>query len=512
MELEATERALDYVFGLVLESGKRWGEVAAPFQLEDVRAIFDPKPPNKHFLTRPRGGSKTSDIAAISIGWLVAEAPPRAHGYVVASNTNQAAEVIDAAAGLIIRTPEIEDYLGIESERILGPNGATVQVIAMSESGAWGKRDAHLLVCDEFAQWPDTRGSKRVWTAIRTTVPKTPGCRLIILTSAGEPSHWSHKVLEGAYTASDWRVHEVPGPVPWQDPAELEALERELLPSEYERLVLNLWSEVEDRAITPEDYEAAAWPGFHCGTAPAGLKGSGSRLRHPVQGVRYVVTVDVGTRFDATVICVAHAEPIDDTRSKRLVVDHIERWQGSKRHHVQIDAVRDRVAELATEYNGAPVHADPDQFVGAIQELSRRGVKSHEWRFSATSVGLLATALTQSFRNRCIVVPHSDVLRNELLRVRLRESSPGVTRLDHDKGGHDDQAVAIGMACHLLLSKIGFGSAKAFIEATKEAESIVDKRRAARAVRKRVSRRVCRHLYRSEAPYRCVHCGEEPAA
>lgn len=526
---ELQRAAVALMRALVLESGKRWGDVAAGFQREDAYAIFSPSGPNKHFLTRPRGGSKTSDIAAISIGWLVAEAPPRSHGYVVASNTTQAAEVIDAAGGFIVRTPELADYLTIESERIVAPSRASVSVIAMSESGAWGKRDAHLLVCDEFAQWPDTRGAKRVWTAIRSTVPKTPGCRLILLTSAGEPSHWSYPILQAAYTApDDWHVHEVPGPVPWQSPEELAALERELLPSEYERLVLNRWSEAEDRAITPEDYEAAAQPSKHHGTAPPGVKGGGERLFHPRSGVRYVVTVDVGTRFDATVICVAHVEEESEGPS-RVVVDHLERWQGSKRRHVDVDQVRDRVGDLAIEYNRARVYADPDQFVGSLQSLNRRGVRAQEWRFTATSVGLIATALTQTFRNRCISVPHTPALRTELLRVRLRESSPGVTRLDHERAGHDDQAVAIGMAAHLLLGKTGFGSAKAFFESTREADAIVAERRKNRELRRsqrldgvfdpaheralRASKRkeaVCEHRIRPSSG-RCVWCGAAAA-
>jgi len=514
---------------LVLENGERWGDCAADFQHADARAIFTLEPPNMHFLTRPRGGSKTTDIAAVAIGWLVAEARERSHGYVLATNADTAAEVVDAAAGLIVRTPELADYLGVETERIIAPNRAAVSVVALSETGAWGKRDAHLLICDEFAQWPDTRGAKRVWTAIRTTVPKTPGCRLIILTSAGEPSHWSYKWLQTAYDdPAGWHVHEVPGPVPWQDPTDLGRLERELMPSEYERLVLNIWSEAEDRAITPEDYEAAARDAVHHGTAPAGIKGAGSRLRFPAEGTRYVLTVDVGTRNDATVMCVAHAEPIvdgDPTAPKRVVVDHLERWQGSKHHHVDIDKVRDRVAELAIEYNRAKVYGDPDQFVGSLQGLNRRGIRAEEWRFSATSVGLVATALTQTFRNHCILVPHSDILRTELLRVKLRESAPGVTRLDHERGGHDDQAVAVGMACHILLGKTGFGSAKAFIRATEEADIIVAERRARRAeepgqrglerhlrrvTTKRQARKPsCDHRWRQEPPYQCAWgCGE----
>jgi len=42
-------------------------------------------------------------------------------------------------------------------------------------------------------------------------------------------------------------------------------------------------------------------------------------------------------------------------------------------------------------------------------------------------------------------------LLDELAHVRLRESSPGVYRLDHDSGRHDDRAVALALAVTTLL-------------------------------------------------------------
>ena len=466
---EVSYSALDVMSALVLENGQRWGEIAADFQIRDAEAIFSAHGPNLHFITRPRGASKTTDLAGFTVAWLAAEAPLRARGYVIASNSDQAALLIDAAAGFLASTPELDGEIVSENERIVNPHtGAWVRVLPMSDSGAWGLRNAQLLILDEFAQWPATRGAKRVWSAVNSTVQKTPQCRLVILTSAGEPSHWSYTdVFQKALADPKmWRVSETPGPVPWHRPEEHERLKRELLPSEYNRLVLNRWSESEERAISPEDYEAACEQGRPYGVAPAGVVGGGHRLRFPREGTSYIVTVDVGTRHDATVVCVAHAEQIEQGASQ-VVVDHLERWQGSRRHHVQIDDVRDLVVALASEYNRAAVYADPDQFMGSVQSMARRGIRAKEFAFSATSVGQIATALVQTFRNRAIRVPHSKELRDELLRVRLRESAPGVTRLDHDHDGHDDQAVAIGLACHLLLGHqgwVGAGWLKAYKE------------------------------------------------
>lgn len=466
MSLVSTELTpLDIMFELVLEDGRLWGEVATDLQIDDVEAIFSPDGPNKHFETRPRGGSKTSDAAGAALAWLRAGARPRAHGFVVAANADQAAVLVDAAHGFVDRTPEL-DCLTVENFRILNEeNGASVVVLPASESGAWGKFDAHFIVCDEFAQWPETRGAKRVWTAVRTTVQKTPGCQLLILTSAGEPSHWSYPIFQNAKTGRDgWRVSEMPGPVPWQDKAELKALENELEPSEYERLILNQWSEAEDRGISEEDWEAAK---VQCVKIGSGRKLE-LRTRPPQPGERYVILVDIGTVNDATVIGVMHAEPFKQAQG--VVVDHLVRWQGTKRAPVKIADVEERVAELSYEYNRAKVHADPVQFVGSLQNLNLRGVKAEEFKFTATSVGEVATALVQTFRNQLIQVPDAPVLKDELLKVRLRESSPGVSRLDHDRSGHDDQAVVIGMGCFVLLGRAvgSFAAFKAYIAYRRE--------------------------------------------
>ena len=454
-------KAIDLMYALRLEDGRRWGEAATEHQRGDAESVFSPERPHLHFITRPRSGSKTTDIAGFTVSWLATEAPRMSRGRVVAASAEQASILIDAAAAFIDRTPELAGVLEVENARIVNPTtGAWVRVLSQSDSGSWGLRNVHLLVCDEFCQWGETKGAKRVWSAIRSTVPKVAGCRLVVLSSAGEPSHWSHGVYLQAKNDPLWRVSEMPGPVPWLDADDLASLKRELQPSEYDRLVLNIWTESEERAISEEDYDAAAWACQRSGSAPAGLKGGGFRTFGPREGQSYVVTVDIGTVKDATVICVAHRETGDDGGG--IVVDHLERWQGSKKNRVVIDQVRRRVAELSGEYNRAKVYADPDQFVDSLQQLNRMGVRAEEFAFTSTSVGQVATALVQAFRSRQIVVPDNPALREELLQVRLRETSGAVARLEHDPTGHDDQAVTIGMACHLLLAK-QFTAADAFM-------------------------------------------------
>jgi len=92
--------AMDLLAALVLEDGTRWGDVAADFQIEDAEAILSDDGPVWHLITRPRGGSKTTDLAGVALCWLATTARPGARGYVFASSKDQAALLLDAASGL----------------------------------------------------------------------------------------------------------------------------------------------------------------------------------------------------------------------------------------------------------------------------------------------------------------------------------------------------------------------------------------------------------------------------
>jgi phage terminase large subunit-like protein len=207
---------LDVLGGLVLEDARRWGEAATEWQRADAVAILDPAPcgPRMHFLTRPRGGSKTSDLAAASLAALVEQFPDRAQGYVFACDSDQAALLIDAAGGFVGRSG-LGAVVEVLSRQIVHRrSGAAVTVLAADGASAFGLRP-YWQVVDEFAMWGEGANQRRLWEAIVSGVPKVEGSRLIVCTSAGDPAHTSASVLAMAKASSAWRVHEVPGPVEW---------------------------------------------------------------------------------------------------------------------------------------------------------------------------------------------------------------------------------------------------------------------------------------------------------
>jgi phage FluMu gp28-like protein len=95
---------------------------------------------------------------------------------------------------------------------------------------------------------------------------------------------------------------------------------------------------------------------------------------------------------------------------------------------------------------------DPWQAVGMAQRLRTQGVSVEEFTFSSASVGRLAGTLHRLLRDGLVALPDDEELLDELAHVRLVEKSPGVVRMDHASGRHDDRAVCLAMAAQTLLA------------------------------------------------------------
>lgn len=126
-------------------------------------------------------------------------------------------------------------------------------------------------------------------------------------------------------------------------------------------------------------------------------------------------------------------------------------WPGSKRRPVRLADVEEWLEQAARSF-GAFLVFDPWQAVGMAQRLRGAGIPVREFPFSHQSVGRLATALHLLLRDGALALPDDEDLLDELQNVRMRETSPGVFRMDHDRDRHDDRAVALALAAHELLN------------------------------------------------------------
>jgi phage terminase large subunit-like protein len=424
---------LDVVAGLVLEDGRLWGDVADDFQLEDARRILSGEGPPHSYVTRPRGGSKTTDLAGMSIAFLVS-LPPGSQLDWLAADREQGQLAIAAIRGFAERTPYLRGLFDVQTHRVVHrENGAALTVLAADAPSAWG-RSPRVAVVDEIAQWAETAGPRRLWEAVSSSIVKHRDGQLVVITTAGAPGHWSYELLRHAEEDSMWTVHEVPGPVPWISEEHLEEQRRRLPESSFRRLHLNEWTEPEDRLTAVGDLDAAM-----------SLDGPIA----PVRGVRYTMGLDLGLVRDRTAVAVCHRD------AESVICDRLQVWSGTRQNPVDLSEVESWVAEAVAEYNGARVHADPFQAALMIQRLRARQVRITPHQFTVRSNAEIALTLHNLLREHHLVLPDDPQLREELANVRLRETSPGVFRLDHDEGRHDDRAVALGIAAYHLTRTAG---------------------------------------------------------
>jgi len=442
--------ALALLQALVLEDGRRWGDAAAGFQLEDARSVLDQSAAPYSFLTRARGAAKTSDLAGMLIAAMLTQAPAGSRLYGLAADRDQARLLVDSVRGYVERTPELQGRVVLDAFKVRTDRGVVLEALAADAASSWGLRP-WFVVADEIAQWPTTAAPRTLWESVSSAAAKNPECRMVLLTSAGDPAHWSRNILEHAEADALWRVNEVRGPAPWMDEARLKEQERRLPESSFRRLFLNEWTASEDRVASLDDLRA-------CVT----LDGP----QEPKARTDYWIGVDLGLKRDRTAAAVCHGERLsgdeDPTVGSRVVLDRLQVWQGTRLKPVRLDDVEEWIATTAERYNNAGVILDPWQAAGLAQRLQARGTqvgwkqwedwtrKVEEFTFSAQSVGRLASTLTLLIRNHALTLPDDPELIDELANLRLRETSPGVLRIDHDPDEHDDRAIALALAAHRL--------------------------------------------------------------
>lgn len=422
---------------LVLDTGARWGEVAHDFQVADAGAVLDVRDPvRRHFLTRPRGASKTTDLAGIGVAALLEQLPPLARAYAYAADRDQARLLLESVEHFERNTPELGSALTVGASAVTASrSGASLSIESSDDASAWGGRP-HFVIVDEFSAWKTTQGPRRLWEAIVSAVPKH-NARLVVLSMGGDPTHPAYRVLERARASSSWRTSEVPGPCPWWDPAEV-AEARADLDNEvaFRRLILNEWVEGDGRLTTVEDVRACVG---HSGPLPW------------VPGVRCVMGLDVGLVNDATVLTVGHLERFEDAAV--VVVDRQDVWQGSRSAPVDLAEVEAAILEAHAAYGRAPLIFDPYQAAQLSQGLRRRGVKVEPYNFTQQAISRLAGTMYQLLAGRLLDLPDDEALVAELAAARIEERGPGQWRIDHPRGGHDDRVISLALVAHALVSR-----------------------------------------------------------
>ena len=411
---------------LTLEDGRSYGDALDGWQREDFEALAGG--PAYAYISRPRGHSKTADLAAFGLHHLLTT--PGARVPVFAFDKDQAALVRDSVRGFVRRSDLLRSALRVDRWRVLAPSTDSVlEIMPADAGGSWGLRPS-LVLCDELSQWR-SEGHAEVWQAVVSALGKVKGARLLVGTTA----HWDREglcwtVRELARRSDAWLFSERGQCASWIDAAFLDQ-QRELLPQHvYAMLHLNEWTEAGGSFLTWAEVD-----GVFDQTLPDGAEGE----------VRFM-GVDLGTSRDRSAVALVRSE------GQTVAVERLVLWQGSAKERVQLEEVEAAIAEMAGRYRPREIALDPFQGLLMAERLRRRGLRVKEYSFTSSSRAALFETLLQLIRQgRLKSRPHA-VLREELAGLRWVEKG-GVLRPDHPASGHDDAAVAVGLAALAAVSE-----------------------------------------------------------
>ena len=203
-ERNLPDKLLKFIAGLEITSGDHLGESVTilPFQERFVRGVFRPGVQTAA-LSCGRGNSKSTIVSWLSLAVLRPDGPLHHRNAVVvvaASSFEQGGIIHKAVLDQIDDRDDRETWSVWDSNRLRirhKPSGAELRVLTFSPGSAHGIMGATLLLADEVSQWPKS-GRDRMWTAMESTLGKSPGSRLIaISTKPSDRDNPMSKMLAG---------------------------------------------------------------------------------------------------------------------------------------------------------------------------------------------------------------------------------------------------------------------------------------------------------------------------
>lgn len=437
-------------------------DLLQPWQLRDLAAL-DPawqrlagRPVagrpllRRAYIERPRGHSKTTDVA-LQVLWILLAARTPVSGLAAAADLEQGALLRQAMRRLAYANHGLCRELQFLAQSVQHPGtGSQLQIISSDVASSYGALP-DFVICDELCHWSD----RDLWDSLASAAAKKPHCLLVVLTNAGVGRGWQWSVREHARTSPDWHFSSLDGPhAPWiTDEALLE--QRAMLPAPvFERLWLNVWQHSDGEFVTLDEARACCDP-------------ERTYRRAGRRGVRYVAALDYAEKRDNTVGCVCHRE------GDSVVVDRMDVVRPTPLSPTPVAWVQEWIEEVAAGFPHVEFVVDPYQLVQTIQQLQHRyAIRRFDFQ-GGLGNHRLATVLQQLIHQRRIAwypgcgdadAPDAgrapshgprDDLEAELAALLVRQSASGRIRFDHRRDGvhHDDRAFALAVAALTLVEE-----------------------------------------------------------
>jgi hypothetical protein len=159
---------------------------------------------------------------------------------------------------------------------------------------------------------------------------------------------------------------------------------------------------------------------------------------------RYI-GLDLAVARDRTALAVCR------NASGLCVIEELQTWQGSPSNRVELSEVEEATANIALRI-AAPVILDAWQGLLMAERLRARGVQTWVQQFTQQSRTKLYDTLLLLIREKRLRSFEHQLFREELLGLRWVDKG-GSLRPDHPVGGHDDIAIAVGLAAQGIVQQ-----------------------------------------------------------
>src|SRR5262249_55571931 len=137
----------------------------------------------RSYLERPRGHSKTTDIA-IMASWAIYAARRRISGIVAAGDSDQARLITNAISTLCLLNPPLRQVIEVRRNVVVNrKTGSELAVISSDAATSYGLLP-DFIVIDELTHWKDGNG-EALFHSLISSAAKKANCLLCIISNAG---------------------------------------------------------------------------------------------------------------------------------------------------------------------------------------------------------------------------------------------------------------------------------------------------------------------------------------
>lgn len=437
--------------------------------------------PQGAWLERPRGHSKTSDIAA-QVAYALVASPMPIRGIAAAASKDQARILRDSVLKLKRLNPELLGILTVNLYAIKNDQtGSELQILSADADTSFGAQP-DFVIADEVSHWPDLEG-QTLWGSLFSASAKNAHCLLLAITNAGSTDSWQYATREGLRLESSWYFHSLDGiQASWLDEDRLEQQERLLPPILYARYWRNEWTGSSQTAFTPEQIQAAIEAGQ---TVNPSLPSVDHAANLVGRGWAFFAALDLGVRqdFSALAIVAKHVGWLDyrerprpltamqralidageldepepeyeergETGTNRIRLMSLTLWRPASGVHVDIGEIERAILLSHARLNLNTLWADPSQAEYLGQRLRKQGVPVISRDQTLPALHEQCLACLDSFREGTIELPEVEelpALLSDLERAQIQARQTKVRLVSPRIAGegHGDCLTSLSLA------------------------------------------------------------------